>query len=165
MQPAGSPKDGLADRLISWFEEHRRDLPWRRDRDPYRVWVSEIMLQQTRVATVVPYFERWMRRFPDVAALAAADRDDVLKAWEGLGYYRRAHHLKDAAEMGNRKAKDTILGQGKGNYRALLKEVKRQGFKGLMAIEYEENTPALQDDMVKNVAFVKSVAKHLVGAT
>jgi len=72
-------------------------------------------------------------------------------------------HLKDAAEMGNRKSKDTILGQGKGNYLAILKELKRQGFKGVMAIEYEENTPALQDDMVKNVAFVESVAKELAG--
>ena len=70
-------------------------------------------------------------------------------------------HPKDAAELGNRKSKDTILGAGKGNYRALLKELKRQGYKGLMAIEYEENTPALQDDMVKNVAFVESVAKEL----
>jgi len=99
MPEAGSPKDGLADRLLAWFDQHRRDLPWRRDRDPYRIWVSEIMLQQTRVATVVPYFERFVARFPDVAALAAADRDDVLKAWEGLGYYRRVHHLKDAAEL------------------------------------------------------------------
>ncbi|MBN1342847.1 MAG: sugar phosphate isomerase/epimerase [Phycisphaerae bacterium] len=72
-------------------------------------------------------------------------------------------HLKDAAEMGNRKSKDTILGQGKGNYRALLKELKRQRYKGVMAIEYEEDTPALQDDMVKNVAFVESVAKELGG--
>jgi len=72
-------------------------------------------------------------------------------------------HLKDAAEMGNRKAKDTVLGKGKGNYRALLKELKRQGYKGLTTIEYEEDTPALQDDMVKNVAFVESVAKELAG--
>ncbi len=99
MLEAGSPKDGLADRLLRWFDRHRRELPWRRDRDPYRTWVSEIMLQQTRVATVIPYFERFVARFPDVPALAAADRDEVLKAWEGLGYYRRVHHLKDAAEL------------------------------------------------------------------
>jgi A/G-specific adenine glycosylase len=77
----------------------RRDLPWRRRRDPYAVWVSEIMLQQTQVATVVPYFERWMARFPDVQTLAAAALDDVLKVWEGLGYYARARNLHRAARL------------------------------------------------------------------
>jgi L-ribulose-5-phosphate 3-epimerase len=83
-----------------------------------------------------------------------------LKKMEGriIGF-----HLKDAAEMGNRKSRDTTLGQGKANYREVLKELKRQGYKGLMTIEYEEDTPALQDDMVKNVAFVESVAKELAG--
>lgn len=83
--------------LIDWFRAHRRDLPWRRDRDPYRVWVSEVMLQQTRVEAVVPYYERFLQRFPDVAALAAAPLDDVLSAWAGLGYYRRARMLHEAA--------------------------------------------------------------------
>ncbi len=88
----------FAQALLHWFGEHRRDFPWRRTRDPYRIWVSEIMLQQTRTDTVVPYYERFLERFPDVAALAAAPMDDVLKAWEGLGYYRRARNLKAAAE-------------------------------------------------------------------
>jgi A/G-specific adenine glycosylase len=83
--------------LPDWYRRHRRDLPWRRRRDAYAIWVSEIMLQQTRVATVVPYFQRWMRRFPDVAALAAAPLERVLKAWEGLGYYSRARNLHRAA--------------------------------------------------------------------
>ena len=74
--------------LLGWMETAARDLPWRRDRTPYAVWISEVMLQQTQVATVVPYFERWLARFPDVAALAAAPLDDVLKAWEGLGLLR-----------------------------------------------------------------------------
>ncbi len=88
------------------------------------------------------------------------DPVECLKKMEGriVGF-----HLKDAAEMGNRKAKDTILGEGKANYREILKELKRQGYKGLTNIEYEEDTPALQDDMVKNVAFVESVAKELAG--
>ena len=72
---------------------HRRDLPWRRDRDPYRIWVSEVMLQQTQAATVVPYFERFLAGVPHAAALAAADEQDVLRLWEGLGYYRRARDL------------------------------------------------------------------------
>src|SRR5262245_2491734 len=87
----------LRRRLLSWFARHRRDLPWRRDRDPYRIWVSEVMLQQTTVAAVIPYFERFVATFPTVTELAAADEQDVLKLWAGLGYYRRARHLHRAA--------------------------------------------------------------------
>jgi A/G-specific adenine glycosylase len=83
--------------LLAWYAQHRRELPWRQSLDPYAVWVSEMMLQQTQVATVIPYFERWMRRFPDVAALARAAESDVLHAWQGLGYYSRARNLQRAA--------------------------------------------------------------------
>ena len=84
-------KDHFAKRLLAWWDDHgRKDLPWQRNRTPYRVWVSEIMLQQTTVAAVVPYFERFMARFPDVETLAAADLDEVLHLWSGLGYYARA---------------------------------------------------------------------------
>lgn len=83
--------------LLRWFAETAEDLPWRRTTDPYAVWVSEIMLQQTQVATVAPYFERWMKALPDVRALAAAPLDRVLKLWEGLGYYTRARNLHRAA--------------------------------------------------------------------
>lgn len=79
--------------LIDWYDANRRDLPWRKRRDPYAIWVSEVMLQQTRVETVVPYFERFMARFPTPTALAEADEDDMLAAWSGLGYYRRARFL------------------------------------------------------------------------
>src|SRR4051794_31376479 len=88
----------LRTNLLDWFDAHRRDLPWRASRDPYRVWVSEVMLQQTTVAAVVPYFERFLAAFPTVAVLAAADEQHVLKLWEGLGYYRRARHLHAAAK-------------------------------------------------------------------
>ncbi|MFO0949855.1 MAG: A/G-specific adenine glycosylase [Isosphaeraceae bacterium] len=87
----------IRERLLDWYAGARRPLPWRADRDPYRVLVSEMMLVQTTVAAVVPYFERFLRRFPDVRALADADEADVLKAWEGLGYYRRARQLHAAA--------------------------------------------------------------------
>jgi A/G-specific adenine glycosylase len=87
----------LRRRLLAWFDRHRRDLPWRRDRDPYRIWVSEVMLQQTTVAAVGPYFERFLAAFPTLADLAAADEQEVLRLWEGLGYYRRARHLHAAA--------------------------------------------------------------------
>jgi len=83
--------------LLEWFDANRRDLPWRNTGDPYKVWVSEVMLQQTQVGTVIPYFERFITRFPDLPALAAADLQDVLKAWEGLGYYARARNLHRAA--------------------------------------------------------------------
>ena len=89
----------LANALIEWFEANKRDLPWRRTRDPYRIWISEVMLQQTRAATVVPYYERFIRRFPNVAALASAGDGDLMKAWEGLGYYARAGNLRAAARM------------------------------------------------------------------
>ncbi|MDX8047657.1 A/G-specific adenine glycosylase [Gracilibacillus sp. S3-1-1] len=82
--------------LITWFEEEQRMLPWRENQDPYRVWVSEIMLQQTKVDTVIPYFNNFMEKFPTVTALAEAPEQDVLKAWEGLGYYSRARNLQTA---------------------------------------------------------------------
>src|SRR5512136_612940 len=84
--------------LVRWFEREHRPMPWRDDPTPYAVWISEIMLQQTQVATVVPYFERWLERFPDVHALASAPLDDILKLWEGLGYYARARNLHRAAQ-------------------------------------------------------------------
>jgi A/G-specific adenine glycosylase len=85
-------------RLLDWFAVNARDLPWRRTTDPYAIWISEVMLQQTQVKTVIPYWERWMKRLPGVAQLAAAPEADVLKLWEGLGYYRRARNLHAAAK-------------------------------------------------------------------
>lgn len=83
--------------LLAWFDRHRRDLPWRRTRDPYAVWISEVMLQQTRVETVLPYYKRFLERFPTVEALASAEVDEALALWSGLGYYRRARQLHAAA--------------------------------------------------------------------
>lgn len=86
-------------RVLDWFQKHgRKDLPWQKDITPYRVWVSEIMLQQTQVATVIPYYQRFMGLFPDVASLAAASQDDVLAQWSGLGYYARGRNLHKAAQ-------------------------------------------------------------------
>ncbi len=84
--------------LLAWFDQHRRDLPWRRTRDPYAIWVSEIMLQQTRVAAVLEHYARWMEQFPTVDALARAEEAEVLAVWSGLGYYRRARMLHRAAQ-------------------------------------------------------------------
>src|SRR3972149_3144610 len=88
----------LAAALLDWYAENARGLPWRRTRDPYAIWVSEIMLQQTRVETVIPYFDRWMRRFQSVEALARASQEEVLALWEGLGYYARARQMHRAAQ-------------------------------------------------------------------
>jgi A/G-specific adenine glycosylase len=86
--------------VLAWYDRNgRKDLPWQLEPTPYRVWVSEIMLQQTQVGTVIPYYLRFMQRFPDVAALAAADQDQVLHYWSGLGYYARARHLHAAAQQ------------------------------------------------------------------
>lgn len=84
--------------MLSWFEQRKRDLPWRRTRDPYRIWLSEVMLQQTRVAAVIPYYEKFLAAFPDMAALARARTDRVLANWAGLGYYSRARNLQRAAK-------------------------------------------------------------------
>ena len=89
----------IATPLLAWYDNNKRDLPWRQNTDPYRVWVSEIMLQQTRVAAVIPYFERWMQALPDAAALAAVDDEQLMKLWQGLGYYSRARNLKKAAQV------------------------------------------------------------------
>jgi len=90
----------FGERLLAWWDQHgRKDLPWQHPRTPYRVWISEIMLQQTQVATVIPYFERWLQDFPDVTALAGAPLDAVLAHWSGLGYYARARNLHRAAGL------------------------------------------------------------------
>jgi A/G-specific adenine glycosylase len=96
-----SPRDihNLRHALLLWYDGHRRDLPWRRDTDPYRVWVSEVMLQQTRVAAALEHYARWMERFPTVEVLAAAREQSVLAVWSGLGYYHRARRLHQAAKV------------------------------------------------------------------
>jgi A/G-specific adenine glycosylase len=120
--------------LLHWFDRCRRDLPWRRDRDPYRIWVSEVMLQQTQVATVIPYFERFLEAFPTLTQLARADEQEVLRLWEGLGYYRRARDLhraarRLAAEHGGRIPDDPdVLGGLPGVGRYTLGAVLSQAF-------------------------------------
>jgi len=94
----GSEKFKIARDLLDWYQQHKRDLPWRRTSDPYAIWLSEIMLQQTQVATVIPYYERFLQKFPRVHDLAAAPLDDVLKLWAGLGYYSRARNLHKGAQ-------------------------------------------------------------------
>ncbi len=112
--------------LLGWFRQFQRDLPWRRTKDAYRIWLSEIMLQQTRVTAVIPYYERFLQRFPDVRSLATAPQDEVLRLWSGLGYYSRARNLQKAAQQIIAKHKgrfptrldDALALPGIGNYTA-----------------------------------------------
>ena len=85
--------------ILSWYAKNKRNLPWRGHPDPYAIWVSEIMLQQTRVEAVIPYFEHWMARFPSIHDLAMSSEQDVLNQWEGLGYYARARNLRKSAQL------------------------------------------------------------------
>lgn len=138
---------GFARRLLDWYRGAARDLPWRRTRDPYAVWVSEIMLQQTQVATVVGYFERFTRALPTIRALAAAHEDQVLKLWEGLGYYRRARQLHAAARE--------VVERFAGEFPRELADV--QGLPGIgrytagaiLSIAFDQRHPILEANTVR----------------
>ncbi|MFN4258944.1 MAG: A/G-specific adenine glycosylase [Gemmataceae bacterium] len=127
-------------RLLTWFDQARRDLPWRRTRDPYAIWVSEVMLQQTQVATVIPYFQRFLEAFPTVTDLANASEQQVLRWWEGLGYYRRAVNLHRAAqrlvaEQGGQCPDDpAVWGELPGVGRYILGAVLSQAFERRLPI-------------------------------
>ena len=93
------PLEALVEPLVHWYELNRKTFPWREDPTPYRVWISEIMLQQTRIEAALPYYTRFLEAFPDVRALASAEQEKVLKLWQGLGYYSRAKNLQKAAKI------------------------------------------------------------------
>ncbi len=134
--------------LLAWFQDNRRSLPWRDDPQPYAVWVSEIMLQQTRVETVLPYFERWMRRFPSIRDLAEASQQDVLNQWEGLGYYSRARNLHRAARL----VMEDYGGQLPGDVRTLRKlpGIGRYTAGAIASIAFGQDEP-LVDGNVRRV--------------
>ena len=133
--------------ITEWFTKNARNLPWRRTRDPYAIWISEIMLQQTQVKTVIPYWERWMQHFPTITSLAVADEQHVLKLWEGLGYYTRARNLQRAARIICEKysgkfprAFDDILAlPGIGRYTA----------GAIASIAYGDPTPILDGNVIR----------------
>jgi A/G-specific adenine glycosylase len=104
----------IADKILTWYGQHQRNLPWRKTRDPYRIWVSEIMLQQTQVETVIPYYKRFLTRFPNTRSLAESSLDDVLKVWENLGYYSRARNIHAAAREIMTKWKGKVPGTMEG---------------------------------------------------
>ena len=138
-------RDGFCRALLAWYDREKRELPWRGTQDPYRVWLSEIMLQQTRAEAVAPRYEAFLTRFPTVAALAAADEEAVLKAWEGMGYYSRARNLRRAAmevvRRGGfpRSAKEWQKLPGVGAYTAAA----------VASIAYHEAAPALDGNQAR----------------
>jgi A/G-specific adenine glycosylase len=150
--PGGSVVDAawrrsLRRAVFVWYERHARDLPWRRSLDPYRVWVSEIMLQQTQVETVRAYFERFVARFPTAAALAGADETEVLRLWEGLGYYRRARLLQQAAKR--------IVELHQGEFPRTVEQVRelpgigRYTAGAILSIAFDQRQPILEGNTIR----------------
>jgi A/G-specific adenine glycosylase len=137
----------LRRRLMEWFAARARDLPWRKTRDPYRVWISEIMLQQTQVATVIPYYERFMAAFPDESSLAAGSEQEVLRLWEGLGYYRRARNLHAAAKA--------IVAEHGGKFPRTVEAVRklpgigRYTANAILSIALDQRLPILEANTVR----------------
>ncbi len=133
--------------LIGWFEMEMRDLPWRKDQDPYKVWVSEVMLQQTRVDTVIPYFTRFLEKFPSIEALAKADEDQVLKAWEGLGYYSRVRNLQSAVKEVHEKYAGKVPDEPKEI--SSLKGVGPYTAGAILSIAYGKPEPAVDGNVMR----------------
>lgn len=135
----------ISTKLLAWYKAHKRTLPWRGHPNPYAIWVSEIMLQQTRVETVIPYFEKWMKLFPTVKALALAKERDVLNAWEGLGYYSRARNLYKAAKIVTEKFNGE-LPRGLNDLRS-LPGIGRYTVGAIASLAFKLDEPALDGNI------------------
>ncbi|SHF17597.1 A/G-specific DNA-adenine glycosylase [Seinonella peptonophila] len=137
----------IQDRLLTWYRENRRDLPWRKDKDPYKIWVSEIMLQQTRVETVIPYFNRFVEQFPTLQHLAEAEEDEVYKAWEGLGYYSRIRNLHSAVKEVQSSYGGYVPYEPK--KMARLKGVGPYTLGAVLSIAYDQKLPAVDGNVMR----------------
>ncbi len=146
---------GFQNDLISWFKQEQRELPWRKDRDPYKVWVSEIMLQQTRVDTVIPYFNRFLDLFPTLGHLADAEEEKVLKAWEGLGYYSRARNLQSAVREVREKYGGVIPNTPEGI--SSLKGVGPYTAGAILSIAYGIPEPAVDGNVMRVLSRILSI--------
>lgn len=136
--------------LLHWYHENKRDLPWRKDKNPYKIWVSEVMLQQTRVETVIPYYNRFIKRFPSLQHLARADEEEVIKAWEGLGYYSRARNLHSAV-------KEVVARYGgkiPNTYEAIsaLKGVGSYTAGAILSIAFDQKQAAVDGNVLRVIA-------------
>ncbi|RDW17444.1 A/G-specific adenine glycosylase [Oceanobacillus chungangensis] len=145
--------------LLSWYYQHKRDLPWRQDQDPYKVWVSEIMLQQTKVDTVIPYFYRFIDKYPTVYDLAAADEQEVLKAWEGLGYYSRAKNLQTAV----REVVASYGGVVPANPKELgsLKGIGPYTRGAILSIAYNQPEPAVDGNVMRVISRILKIEEDI----
>lgn len=151
--------DCIAPLLLAWYDQHARTLPWRGIHDPYRTWVSETMLQQTRVETVLGYYERFLNRFPTIAALAAAPEDDVLKMWEGLGYYSRARHLHQGAKQ--------VIAQFGGEIPATVEALRTLSGVGpytagaIASIAFDQPVPAVDGNVIRVVSRLRGIRENV----
>ena len=152
-----SPKSKIQNSLLTWFRANARDLPWRHDRSPYRVWLSEMMLQQTQVETVIPYFHRFLERFPTIEDLAAAPLGDVLKLWEGLGYYARARNLHKAAKV--------VVEKRHGEWPRTVEElmalpgIGRYTAGAIASLAFDVDTPALDGNVIRVLCRVFAIER------
>ena len=149
----------LADLLLAWYDQHARTLPWRGIHDPYRTWVSETMLQQTRVETVLGYYARFLERFPTVADLAAAPEDDVLKMWEGLGYYSRARNLHKGAKQ--------VMAEYGGVIPADVEQLRKISGIGpytagaIASIAFDQPVPAVDGNVIRIVSRLRGIRENV----
>ena len=151
-------KSACSEKLISWYTKYKRDLPWRRTSDPYKIWIAEVMLQQTQVDQVVPYYEKFIRQFPDVRSLATAVVSEVLKVWEGMGYYARARNLHRAAEIIVKEFEakmptshdELIKIPGIGPYTAAA----------VASIAFNENYPVVDGNVLRVLSRVFKIEEH-----
>lgn len=149
--------------LIDWFKAEQRELPWRKDRDPYKVWVSEIMLQQTRVDTVIPYFNRFLAQFPTLNDLADAEEDQVLKAWEGLGYYSRVRNLQSAVKEVQEKYQSIVPNTSKEI--SALKGVGPYTAGAVLSIAYGIPEPAVDGNVMRVLSRILLISEDIAKAS
>lgn len=149
----------LSSQLLNWYNENKRTLPWRGHPNPYAIWVSEIMLQQTRVETVIPYFKKWMKLFPTIRALAKADEQDVLNAWEGLGYYSRARNLYKASKLVAKEHKGKLPQDLDALIR--LPGIGRYTVGALASIAFGMDEPALDGNLKRVYARLFDIAEPI----
>jgi A/G-specific adenine glycosylase len=157
IKDAAGIKNLLGRKLLAWYKQHQRSLPWRKTTDPYRIWISEIMLQQTQVNTVIPYYQRFIKSFPDVRTLAAAPLQDVLKAWENMGYYSRARNIHAASHI--------IVNQWDGRIPDKLEEIKTIPGIGeytsgaILSIAYRQSVPAVDGNVRRILSRLFAIRK------
>ncbi len=145
-------------RLLGWFRHHRRELPWRKTKDPYRIWISEIMLQQTTVPVVIPYYKKWLKIFPTVRALAKASPQKVLKTWQGLGYYQRVKNIHKASKVIVKSFKGKIPD----TYEELVKlpGIGSYSAGAILSIAYNKRYPALEANSQRVLSRILCIEKH-----